>query len=385
MAHAILSASGSKRWLSCPPSARLERNFPDRAGEAAAEGTLAHELAEIELKRWLGRLTDTQANNRRRAIESSDLYTPDMADHVSDYVGICVEKINACHGIALVEERLNFSRWVRDGFGTGDMVIIGDGVLEIVDLKYGKGVEVEARGNTQMQLYGLGAIEQYGFLYDFDRVHMSIFQPRLGGLSSQEMTVADLLAWGESIKPIAALAYAGKGDFKAGEHCRFCKAAVQCKALAEHQMELAKLEFRDADLLTDDEVAFVLSRVDGLVRYAEKVKTFALDEALKGHRWPGYKVVEERSNRKISDEAKAVTLLRKAGYTDDVIYKPLEIQTITNLEKLVTKKKFAALLANVITKPPGKPALAPVDDKRPEYSPAAMEFNDLDMEDLENE
>lgn len=385
MAHAVLSASGSKRWLSCPPSARLERNFPDRAGEAAAEGTLAHELAEIELKRWLGRLTDAQANKRRATIEKSDLYTPDMADHVSDYVGICVEKINACHGITLVEERLNFSRWVKDGFGTGDMVIIGDGVLEIVDFKYGKGVEVEAQGNTQMQLYGLGAVDQYGFLYDFDRVRMSIFQPRLGGLSSQEMTVADLLAWGESIKPTAALAYAGKGDFKAGEHCRFCKAAVQCKALADHQMELAKLEFRDADLLTDDEVSFVLERVDGLVRYAEKIKTFALEEALKGHRWPGFKIVEGRSNRKISDEAKAVTLLRKAGYADDVIYKPLEMQTITNLEKLVTKKKFAELLADVVTKPPGKPTLAPVDDKRPEYDPAAMEFNDLDMEESENE
>ena len=385
MAHAVLSASGSKRWLSCPPSARLERKFPDKAGEAAQEGTLAHALAEARIRHWLGEISENGLALRIDSIRHDALYSPEMGEYVSEYVDLCIEKINGAQGVALVEERLDFSRWVRNGFGTGDMVIIGDGVLEIVDLKYGKGVPVSAEGNTQMQLYALGAIEQYGYIYDFDHVRMSIFQPRNGGLSTQLMSVEELLAWGESIKPIAELAYAGKGDFKAGDHCRFCRAAAQCKALSEYNMELAKLEFRDADLLTDDEVTFVLSRVDGLVRYAEKVKTFALDEALKGHRWPGYKVVEGRSNRKISDEAKAVTLLRKAGYSDDVIYKPLEIQTITNLEKLVTKKKFAALLADVITKPPGKPALAPVDDKRPEYSPAAMEFNDLDMEDLENE
>lgn len=385
MAHAVLSASGSKRWLSCPPSARLERKFPDKAGEAAQEGTLAHALAEARIRHWLGEISENGLALRIDSIRHDALYSPEMGEYVSEYVDLCIEKINGAQGVALVEERLDFSRWVRNGFGTGDMVIIGDGVLEIVDLKYGKGVPVSAEGNTQMQLYALGAIEQYGYIYDFDHVRMSIFQPRNGGLSTQLMSVEELLAWGESIKPIAELAYAGKGDFKAGDHCRFCRAAAQCKALSEYNMELAKLEFKDAGLLTDDEVAFVLSRVDGLVRYAEKVKTFALDEALKGHRWPGYKVVEGRSDRKIGDEAKAVTLLRKAGYSDDVIYKPLEIQTITNLEKLVTKKKFAALLADVITKPPGKPALAPVDDKRPEYSPAAMEFNDLDMEDLENE
>lgn len=374
MAHAVLSASGSKRWLSCPPSARLERKFPDRAGEAAQEGTLAHALAEARIRYWLGEISEYDMGVRNDRAQRDELYSPEMSEYVQEYVDLCVEKINAAQGVALVEERLDFSRWVKNGFGTGDMVIIGDGVLEIVDLKYGKGVPVSAEGNTQMQLYALGAIEQYGYIYDFDHVRMSILQPRNGGLSTQLMSVDELLAWGESIKPIAELAYAGKGDFKAGDHCRFCRAAAQCKALSEYNMEIAKLEFRDADLLTDDEVSFVLERVDGLVRYAEKVKTHALEEALKGHRWPGFKVVEGRSNRKITDEAKAVKLLRKAGYADDVIYKPLEMQTITALEKLVTKKKFGELLGSVIEKPPGKPTLVPEEDKRPEYDPVQSEF-----------
>ena len=381
MAHAVLSASGSKRWLSCPPSARLERKFPDRAGEAAQEGTLAHALAEARIRYWLGEVSNAKATELMTRIKRDPLYSPEMKGYVSEYVDLCVEKINAAQGVALVEERLDFSRWVRNGFGTGDMVIIGDGVLEIVDLKYGKGVPVSAEGNTQMQLYALGAIEQYGYIYDFTHVRMSIFQPRNGGLSTQLMSVDDLLAWGESIKPIAELAYAGKGDFKAGDHCRFCRAAAQCKALSEYNMEIAKLEFRDADLLTDDEVSFVLERVDGLVRYAEKIKTHALEEALKGHRWPGFKVVEGRSNRKITNEAKAVKLLRKAGYTDDVIYKPLEMQTITALEKLVTKKKFGELLGSVVEKPQGKPTLVPEDDKRPEYDPVHSEFEVMEEED----
>ena len=381
MAPAVLSASGSKRWLSCPPSARLERKFPDKAGEAAQEGTLAHALAEARIRHWLGEISESGLTLRIDNIRHDALYSPEMGEYVSEYVDLCIEKINEAHGTALVEERLDFSRWVKNGFGTGDMVISGDGVLEIVHLKYGKGVPVSAEGNTQMQLYALGAIEQYGYIYDFDHVRMSIFQPRNGGLSTQIMSVDELLAWGESIKPIAELAYAGKGDFKAGDHCRFCRAAAQCKALADYNLEIAKLEFRAADLLTDDEVSFVLSRVDGLIRYADKIKTFALAEALKGHKWPGFKVVAGRSNRRITDAVKAVKLLRGAGYTDDVIYKPLEMQTITDLEKTITKKKFGEILGSVVEKPPGKPTLVPEDDKRPEYDPVQSEFEVMEEED----
>lgn len=374
MAHAVLSASASKRWLSCPPSARLERKFPDRAGEAAREGTLAHALAETQIRHYLGEITDEEEALRIKAIRDDALYAPEMDEYVSEYVDLCIEKINAAQGLALVEERLDFSRWIKHGFGTGDMVILGDGALEIVDLKYGKGVPVPAEGNPQMQLYALGAIEQYGCIYDFDHVRMSIFQPRNGGLSTHLVSVDDLLAWGEEIKPIAELAYAGKGEFQAGEHCRFCKAAPQCKTLSEYNMELAKLEFRDGDLLTDEEVSLVLSRVDGLVRYAEKIKVFALNEALKGHKWPGYKVVEGRSNRRITDEVKASKLLRKAGYSDDVIYKPLKMQGITELEKALTKKQFTTLLGSVVEKPPGKPTLVPEEDERLEYDSAKNEF-----------
>ena len=331
-------------------------------------------MAEAHLRHWLGELCDEDAEALLGSLRDNPLYTKEMGEHVEEYVDLCIEKINEAHGTALVEERLDFSRWVKHGFGTGDMVIIGNDVLEIVDLKYGKGVPVSAEGNTQMQLYALGAIEQYGCIYDFDHVRMSIYQPRCDGLSTQLMSVGDLLAWGEQIKPIADLAYAGKGEFRAGDHCRFCKAAPQCKALSEYNMEIAKLEFQDVDLLSDDEVSFVLARVDGLVRYAEKIKMWALGEALNGHKWPGFKVVEGRSNRRITDEAKAAKLLHKAGYGDDVIYKPVEMQTITNLEKLITKKKFTMLLGGVVEKPPGKPTLVPEDDKRPEYNPAKNDF-----------
>ena len=374
MAHAVLSASGSKRWLSCPPSARLEQRFPDKAGEAAREGTHAHALAEAHLRHWLGELSDETTEALLYGLHDSPLYTKEMGEYVKEYVDLCIEKINEAQGTALVEERLDFSRWVKHGFGTGDMVIIGNDVLEIVDLKYGKGVPVSAEGNTQMQLYALGAIEQYGCIYDFDHVRMSIYQPRCGGLSTQLMSVGDLLTWGEQIKPIADLAYAGKGEFRAGDHCRFCRAAPQCKALSEHNMKIAKLEFRDEDLLSDDEVSFVLARVDGLIRYAEKIKTWALGEALKGHKWPGFKIVEGRSNRKIIDEAKAAKLLHRAGYGDDVIYKPLKMQGITELEKALTKKKFTMLLGGVVEKPPGKPTLVPEEDERPEYDSAKNEF-----------
>lgn len=374
MAHAVLSASASKRWLSCPPSARLERKFPDKTGEAAREGTLAHALAEAQIRHYLGEITDEEEALRIETIRDDALYAPEMDEYVSEYVDLCIEKINAAQGLALVEERLDFSRWVKHGFGTGDMVILGNDVLEIVDLKYGKGVPVSAEGNPQMRLYALGAAEQYGCIYDFDHVRMSIFQPRNGGLSTHLISVDDLLAWGEEIKPIAELAYAGKGEFRAGEHCRFCKAAAQCKALSEYNMEIAKLEFQDTGLLTDEGVSLILSRVDGLVRYAEKIKVFALNEALKGHKWPGYKVVEGRSNRRITDEAKAAKLLHKAGYGDDVIYKPLKMQGITELEKALTKKKFTTLLGGIVEKPPGKPTLVPDEDERPEYDSAKKEF-----------
>lgn len=374
--HATLSASGSKRWLSCPPSAVLEKHFPDHAGVFAEEGTYAHSVAEHILH---GYLTDTNPE----IDASSEYYSPELMDYVNEYTDVVIEKINAARAtdkaaIAMVEERLDFSDWVPGGFGTGDAVIISDGILEIVDLKYGKGVPVPAEGNTQMQLYALGAISSYGMLYEFDSVRMTIVQPRNGGVSEQLMRVSELLEWGESVKPVAQLAINGKGEYKAGDHCRFCKAACRCKTLAAYNMELAQLEFKDANLLTDEELADVLTRVDPLKKYADKVAEYALSEALGGHAIPGYKIVEGRSRRMYTSELDAADILTGAGYQSDKIYQPTKLLSITDMQKLLTKKKFDALLGKVIEKPPGKPTLAPESDKRPVFNPAAADFDDLE-------
>lgn len=380
--HAVLSASGSKRWLSCPPSARLEQKFPEKEEkDFAAEGTYAHSMAEYILTRFI----KGEPENLSLFDNESPFYSAEMVDYVREYTDACEEKIMQARAtdegsIAMVEQRLDFSEFVPHGFGTGDCVIISDGLLEIVDLKYGKGVKVEAEGNTQLQLYALGAISAFSPVYDFDKVRMTIVQPRNGGISEQTKTVEELLAWGESVKPIAKLAIEGKGAFKAGEHCRFCRAAPRCKALADYNMELAKLEFKDIDLLTDEEVADVLSRVDDLKHYADMIARYALQEALSGQKkWPGYKLVAGRSRRVYKDAGAAGKVLLAAGYSEDKIYKK-ELLGITDMTKLLTRKKFDELLGDYIEKPMGKPTLVPSSDKRPEYNPAAKDFTDLDKE-----
>lgn len=370
--HALLNASGSKRWLACPPSAVLESKFPYNTSEAATEGTLAHSVAEKILKRYLA---DKPV--------SSGKVDADMLDYVSQYTDLCIEKMNAAKAkdksaTTLIEARLGFSRWVPGGFGTGDCVIISDGCLEIVDLKYGKGVPVKAQDNSQMQLYALGAIDTFGMIYDFDLVHMTIVQPRNGGVSEQEITVKELLDWADkTVAPTAKKAIKGEGETRAGEHCMFCRATVKCKTYSDYCMEAAKLEFRDTDLLDDNEIALVLSKVDALVRYSKKIKDYALDEALKGKKWNGFKLVEGRSRRTYSDENKAAIILEKAGYKKSKIYKPIELLGITDMTKLLTRKKFDTLLGAVIVKPPGSPVLVTDKDPRPEFDSAKQDFKNL--------
>lgn len=383
MSHAVLSASGSQRWLNCPPSALLEKQFPDRTSSSAAEGTFAHAYGELKLQRYLNDIDQISFQGQLKTLKTNEFFCEDLDAYVQEYVDLCIEKINAAvvsGGCAMPEEKLNFGRWVPGGFGTGDMVIISKDVLEIVDLKYGQGVAVSAEGNTQMQLYALGAIDTYACLYDFDIVRMTICQPRNGGVSEQEMRVADLLAWGESIKPLAQAAIKGKGDFKAGDHCRFCKAAARCRALSDYSLDVAKHEFADPVLLSDDEIADVVLRVSALEKYAKAVNDYALKEAIAGKQWPGLKIVEGRSNRKISNVDLAANTLTAAGFDETKIYKPRELLSITNMEKAITKSKFNALLSDLIIKPDGKPTLVSVSDKRGEFSPAKNDFENINDE-----
>lgn len=355
--HAILSASSSSRWLACPPSARINAELPETTSVYAEEGTKAHALAEKTLKGYLaGGPAEVQSDDE------------EMKEAVQRYVDVCIEKINAAKAaspdaVVHVEFRLDFSTYVPDGFGTGDMVIVSDRSLEICDLKYGKGVPVSAEGNTQMRLYALGAVEEFGMLYAFDTVHMTIIQPRLDSVSTDTLSAGKLIDWGRSIIPIAKLAYDGKGDFQAGDHCRFCKFRPRCKALAAYVAE--KTALRKKQTLTDLETVSILRAAKDIKRWLTDLEDYALSKALDGYDWPGMKLVEGRSKRVITDPDAAAAALIDKGFDADAVYKPRELQTLTALEKLVGKKSLAEALGNLIEKPDGKPTLVELSDKRP--------------------
>lgn len=377
--HAILSASGAHRWLTCTPSAQLEAQLPDTTSEYAAEGTFAHELAEIELRKALGEKVRRPAGYR-----DSEYYTPAMEEHLAEYVTAVMERIaeHRAHTpdpLILFEQRLDFSRWVPDGFGTGDVVIVSDMGVEVIDLKYGRGVPVSAEGNEQLRLYALGAYDAYSALYDLPTVTMTIIQPRLDSRSTDTMMAEELLEWAETyVRPRAQLAWAGEGEFVAGPHCRFCKIKATCRARAEANLELAKLDFTDPATLTNEELGEVLHQIDELVRWASDVKEYALERAVShGERFPGWKLVEGRSNRRYTDEQAIATTLTGAGFSGDQIYKPLELLGVSAMERLLGKKRFAELVGPYVDKPPGKPTLVPESDKRPEISSAESAAEDF--------
>ena len=386
--HAILSASASHRWMTCTPSAQLEQQFPDTKSEYAAEGTFAHALAELRLSRAVANTIKPSAYKKKLGEMKKDpFYSTSMEEHIEQYVAFVGEKFmeakkNCPDTLVLLEQRLDFSEWVPEGFGTGDVIIISDGVLEIIDLKYGQGVPVSAKGNTQMRLYALGAISQYGLLYDFDCIRMTIVQPRLDSITSEDMSVNALLEWGnEVVKPAAKKAMAGEGEFVPGDHCQFCRAKAICKARANANLEMARYEFQDPPLLSIDEIAEILFKAEELQKWAKDVHDYALDQAVNhGIKFPGWKLVEGRSNRKYTDVDAVAERLKAKGYADDVIYMPREIWGITEMEKRLGKKLFEEYLNDLVIKPAGKPTLVPETDKRPEISSVASavaDFSDL--------
>lgn len=377
--HAILSASGASRWLACPPSARLEQNYPNSTSDFAREGTLAHELGELTLQKELKLISTRKYNSEFKKIEADELFTKDMPDYVDIYVDTCMEKVAEAKAktpdaVISLEQRLNFSRWVPEGFGTGDMVVIADGTIEIIDLKYGKGVPVSAIGNKQMRLYALGAIAEYEFLYDIENVKMTIIQPRLDSISTDEIKAEDLLKWAEEkLKPKAELAFKGEGEFCAGDHCGFCRAKAVCKARADKNMKLAKYEFKESTLLEKEEIADILGRVKEFTKWAKDVQDYALQEALNGAEFPGWKVVEGRANRKYTDEARIGEILIGQGFLEDIIYTK-KLTGITEMESALGKKEVVRLLGDYIEKPQGKPVLVIETDKREVFNAAAADF-----------
>ena len=363
--HATLSASSSHRWLNCPPSARLCENYADATTDYAAEGTEAHALCEYQLKQSLG----IPAEN---PIENLTWYDEEMEDCAAGYAAYVLElledaKQTCTDPVVLIEQRVDFSRWVKDGFGTADCILIADGVLNIVDYKHGKGVRVSAEKNPQMMLYALGSLEIFDGIYDIESVRMTIYQPRLSNISVSEMSKAALLEWADTaLTQKAQLAYEGKGDFHSGEWCRFCKAKAECRERAEANLELAKYEFAKPSLLEDAEIADILGKVDALTAWADDVKEYALQQAVGGKKWTGWKLVEGRSNRRYTNEDRVANVVIHAGFD------PYErnVLGITAMQKLLGKTRFEKLLTPYIEKPQGKPTLVPESDKRPAYEPA---------------
>ena len=370
--HALLSASSSHRWLACQPSARLCENYEDTGSEYAQQGTDAHSLCEHKLKLSLGMETADPTTE----LSFYDEEMEECACSYAEYVLSLVEEAKkSCKDpVVLVEQKLDFSRFVKDGFGTGDCVIIADGTLYIVDYKHGKGVEVSAAENPQMMLYALGALELFDGIYDIDTVRMTIYQPRRENVSVCVMAKDDLLQWAyNDLMTKAKLAYDGEGEFNAGEHCRFCKAKAVCRKRAEYNLELARYNFEMPATLEDDEIAAILIKADELAAWAADVKEFALQQALSGVKYDGFKIVEGRSNRKYTDENAVADTVKKAGYDP---YEP-KLLGITAMEKMLGKKKFAEILNGFVEKPQGKPALVPETDKRPPMNTAIEDFKEV--------
>ena len=370
--HAILSASGSHRWLNCTPSARLELEFDDTSSGAAKEGTAAHALCEHKLKKAL---------HMRSKRPVSDYDSDEMEECTDAYVDFVMEQYEAkkqtCKDpIVLIEQRLDFSRYVPDGFGTGDCLIIGDGNLHIVDFKYGMGVLVEAEDNPQMKLYALGALDVYDGIYDIGEVSMTIFQPRRENVSTWTVSAQELKDWASNeLEPKAAMAFNGEGEYVPGEWCTFCRAAIRCRARALEKLKLAQSEFRLPPLLTDSEIEEILAVLPDLTKWANEITAYATDAAINhGKEWKGFKVVEGRSVRKYCDEDAVAEAAIDAGYKD--IYRKSLI-TLTEMQKLMGKAKFEEILGSLVFKPPGKPTLVPVTDKRPamNVTNAKNEFN----------
>ena len=371
--HSLLSASSSHRWLNCPPSARLCESYEDKGSDYAAEGTDAHSLCEFKLKTVLG--MDVQDPT-----ENLSYYSEEMEDCAKDYAAYVLElveaaKKNSSDPVILIEQRLDYSRFVESGFGTGDCVIVADGTLTIVDYKHGRGILVEADNNPQMMLYALGALEIFDGIYDIETVCMTIYQPRRSSVSTFTLSKEDLYQWAEdTLTPAAELAYAGNGNYQCGEWCQFCKAKHDCRERAEYNLELAKFDFRLPPLLTDENVEEILGRIDGLVSWANDIKEYALQAAVGGKEWHGWKLVEGRSNRRYTDETVVAEVVTAAGFD------PYErkVMGVTAMTSLLGKKRFEEVLGGYIEKPQGKPTLVPESDKRPAINTAKQDFNEFE-------
>lgn len=369
--HAFLSASSSYRWLACPPSSLACAEIQERASPYARQGTDAHSLCEYKVSKALG----LDVKNPTEDLEYFDAEMDYCSDEYCNFVmeQYAQAKKLCSDPLIMLEERLDFSQWVPEGFGTGDCVIVADRELHIIDYKHGLGILVESEENPQLKCYALGAIYAYDGIYDIETVKMSIFQPRRDNVGTTVMGKAELLKWAENtLAPTAQLAMNGGGEYSAGEHCQFCKIKATCRKRAEYSLEMARYDFEMPTNLDPHEIASILPKIDALVSWANDIKEYALRQALCGVKYPGYKVVEGKSNRRFIDDAAVAAAVENAGF-DPYEKKLLGITAMTSL---LGEKKFKELLGGLITKPPGKPTLVSDRDRRPAMNTAIDDFKE---------
>lgn len=372
MSHAILSPSSSERWLTCAPSAQLEAKEPYSTSIYADEGTLAHRLCELIIQHKIGKVLNKTFNKHLKEIEAHELYTGEMYDYCDSFAVFVLEKFNSIPNAHIfTEDRVDLTRWIPQGFGTVDIRIIGGNMLHIIDFKYGKGVPVFAEDNSQLKVYALGAYEEMSHIFNIDYIEMTIYQPRIDSVTSSTVTAKWLLKWAETVLvPGAKLAYEGGGEFVPGSHCGFCRVKHKCKALAKHNLELAKEAFKEPAFLSPEEIAEIVLKEKQFTDWISSVSEHALDQAVNhGVEWPRLKIVEGRSVRKYEDEIKASSALIKAGFNPVDIWN-MKLKGITDMTKLLGKADFEKVLGDFIIKPPGKPVLVSEDDKRPAFSSA---------------
>lgn len=382
--HAVLSASKAKQWLACPPSARLNQKLSEKLGDRsspyAEEGTKAHAVAELKLRKEIGQINDYLFGEELKRLGE---IPAEMDRCTNEYVDAVMSryfeaKKSTPDADLLVEQRLDFSAWVPSGYGTGDAVIVSDRTLEVLDLKYGKGVAVDAAENPQTRCYGLGAIHEFGAIFGFDTVRMTIVQPRLYAVTEEVMSRADLLAWGEEIKPTAELAWRGEGEFKPGDHCRWCNARGICRARMLESIGIFTHGFDSPDVIPEEEIPEILRVADTAEAWLKDVRDYARARAIQGVEYPGWKVVRgKRPGRRFRDEEEVINKLAHAGFSEEQYCKPKTLMTPAEMEKSIGKAAFEALLNDQVTQGEGALTLVPEDDKRPAYNSADLQFADL--------
>jgi len=386
--HAVLSASASKRWLNCTASIEQEQGKRETTSIYAAEGTLAHELSELMLALFFQRIDREEYDKQKKVIERHELFSKEMPAQVLKYVNYVTEEatdrdVQGGKAEVLIEARLDYSNYAEGGFGTGDIVLAGDGVLEVIDLKYGKGVEVSAEDNSQLKLYGLGALNIFDLIYDIHTVKLTVVQPRLNNFSTWSISKKDLIEWGEGeVKQAATKALAGEGELKAGEWCRWCKAAPTCRALKDRNLELLKHDFKPVNELSDEEILKVFKIKSEVENWLKLVSGYVLSQALKGKKWNGFKVVEGKSSRRWTDPDVVEETLLLEGYDLEEITNR-KIKGIGDISNLLGVDLFNEHLGDLIEKPKGKPTIAKNSDKRKPYqeSTALDDFSQIE-EDL---